>query len=331
MDWYIWLGVVAAVLGILSAVDHWLRPVFRPFFLHLFKRDRKPPESASTIDKRPLPQKLINGEKSLISLHIPMPNADFKHIEVTVTVEYVDGLPEAELPIREIFNQARALKHSGKYVQATEFFQKCLKSARFPEQKFALYNEIGNCYLFLFRYNQARANYNKAIKLANKVNDQEGLGTALLNCGVVYMRQNKLNEALTYFENALRISREGNDKFREARTLNNLGTIYKNKGELDKALHSYETALEITKSIGDKEVEGCSLVNIGSIYYRRLFDDTSDQKEELEKPIEYYEQALNIFREIGNAEYEAIALAKKVLYILSKVNIKKRWISIIQH
>ena len=146
MTWWIWLGIVAAVVTILLAIDHWFRPVFRVLFLRLFKRGREHPPSAETMIEVPLPKGSKVWKGTSLKLQIPMPPANIHRMEISVAVEYVDGLPTAEQNIRKRFNAAMELKSNREYHKALEIFEECLNLVSFPEQTIALFNQIGDCY-----------------------------------------------------------------------------------------------------------------------------------------------------------------------------------------
>jgi tetratricopeptide (TPR) repeat protein len=300
MDWWVWLGIIAAIIGILSAIDRWFRPLFRPLLSRIFKRGgASSPKSIKNKDI--LPSDQMGGSKEVpISLFVPEQPAGIKRIAISATIEYVDGLPTAHLGVRKLFEQARELKNKKEYKKAVLLFEECLELAYSPEQRVALYNQIGRCYWYLSRYDQATNYYKRAKKLAAKVEDKEGLKAALWNLGATYRRKGKNDEAIQCFNNAIKILRDIGGTEEQAILMVNMGNAYEDQGKLQKALTCFKDALALAQKIEEKEGEGYALYFLGGYYYT--------YQHEVERPLDYFGKAHRIFKETQNKEYEARVL-----------------------
>jgi len=240
MDWWAWLGIAAAIIGILWAVDAWLlpEPKIRPFILRLFGKGEKP--------SPPVP---IQESSQPATIQIQPPPSGTGRTVVTVTVDYVDGLPQAPPQIRDPFEQAYSLMQSCQYQKAIELFEACFQPEATPSHRTALHILLGNCFMGLSELEEAEGHYRQAESLARKESDREGRAAALGNMGIVYEIRGELDRALEHHKQALRIHRDTGNREGEASALGNMGIVYEIRGELDRALTRWST-LQISHRFG---------------------------------------------------------------------------------
>ena len=269
MDWA--AALATAVGGVILRALGWLWRCLR----------RKP------ADPKPGPTMVIP---------VPPPPPGTTHAEYRITVDYVDGLPQAIPEIRDPFEEARRLQKEHKYAEAIKLFETCFQEETTASQRTALHILIGNCFLLQSELEEAEGHYRQAETAAKNAGEPEDLAAALGNMGVIYGQKGELDEALSQFERTLKIDREIGNRLGEANQLGNMGIVYRRKGELDKALSHYEQALKIDREIGNRLGEANALGNTGNV---------CTMKGELDKALSYYEQALKIDREIGNRLGEA--------------------------
>ncbi len=243
-----------------------------------------------------------------MSLKIPAPDRYIKKLNISVTIEYVDGSPVSEKELRDRFKKATDLKRIQRYVEAIELYKESMKFTASSEQEIALLTQIGNCYFDIFENTKAREYYGEAVKLANKVKDEKGLESALINLGAVNSLTHKLSEAMSCFKQALEINKKTKDNNIKAKILLNIGHIYQIQDKRKKALAVFRNVIRMNRNIGDKEIEGFAYYYIGSCYYW----------ENQEKSLKYHKRALELFREIGKMKEEAAVLdAMGITYFIS--------------
>jgi len=146
------------------------------------------------------------------------------------------------------------------------------------------YGNLGSYYLNKDD-NKALKYFNKSLKISKKVNNKEGIATALNNMGIIYHNIGDIPKALEYFNKSLRIQEEIGDLYGVSWTLNNIGYIYENQYDVDKAKEYYNKALKNSENLNDRAGIVYSLNNIGYVY---------EKENKLIKALEYYNNALKI-------------------------------------
>lgn len=111
--------------------------------------------------------------------------------------------------------------------------------------------------------------YEKALELANQLNDQYSLVQSLVGIGNAYADLDEFDEALKQYFEALKIAEENNYSDYMVALYNNLGEVYKNFKAYDKALEHYQLALHFVDDLMlEKNPAIYSILkqNIGEIY-----------------------------------------------------------------
>jgi two-component system, NarL family, sensor kinase len=106
----------------------------------------------------------------------------------------------------------------------------------------------------------------KALRIREKNKDERGLATTYNDIGVIYKVLNKYDEALKYYTKSNEICRKINLSKGISMTYNNIGTIYRAKVKPDSALIYYQLALKEAEKTGDGYSISTCLSNIGDIY-----------------------------------------------------------------
>ncbi|MDW8013622.1 MAG: tetratricopeptide repeat protein, partial [Archaeoglobaceae archaeon] len=119
--------------------------------------------------------------------------------------------------------------------------------------KFDLFNANIAKAIEYFDLDLALELHKRNLEFFRKLDDKEGIATALHNIGMIYQLRGEYDLALKCYNEALEIGREIKDKEGIAGTLNNIGVIYKDRGEYDLALKYYNEVLQIFREIGYKE------------------------------------------------------------------------------
>ncbi len=133
----------------------------------------------------------------------------------------------------------------------------------------------------------------EALNIAQDIDYQKGIATAMNNMGVAYKNQGIFDKSLKFYIEALEINREINNKEGIANALNNIGTIYSLKYDHERALDYFKEALGIYENLGNEDRISGGLNNIGNVY--------SDLKR-YDEALEYYNRALEISEKNGNVK-----------------------------
>jgi predicted ATPase/DNA-binding SARP family transcriptional activator/Tfp pilus assembly protein PilF len=179
----------------------------------------------------------------------------------------------------------RALWCQGDYTAARSQFESALGLAQDTANWFRLQPEssiesphlvqvgalrnLGNVFLYQGDYARARAYYEQALHISQKIGDQQVKGRILSNLGLVSTYQGDFGAAGFYYEQTLRTSREIGDLWSEGTVISNLGLLSNLQGDFAKARTYYEQGLRINRDLGDQRVEGIVLSNLGLLCHRQ--------------------------------------------------------------
>jgi len=204
--------------------------------------------------------------------------------------EYLDGLAQSEPAVRQPFERGLASMQAYNWEQAVELFWEAMLGARGGEL-IALLNLTGICRYTQGRLNDARANFEQALRLAEQFRDEPGKAPALGNIGVVWHDLGELDRALYYKEQALAKAHQLGDQWAEAIYLANIGNIWHDKGDLDKALEYHEQAFRLSRDLGDKWGVASDLASMASVFR---------DKGVFGQAFKYDQEALALARKIGH-------------------------------
>lgn len=154
------------------------------------------------------------------------------------------------------------------------------------------YNNRGNLYAELGKYDLALADYNQAISL----NPQTPI---YINRAILYRELGEYNLAFTNYDQALQVSQKNRNRLEEATTLNNLGMLYTALGRPKQALDNFNKAFYIFEEIGDRINQQYTLNQIALTYY---------ELGTKEKSLDYFQQVLTIAQEQNDTVAEGITL-----------------------
>ncbi len=205
-------------------------------------------------------------------------------------LEYLDGLPQADDPVRVPFEKGYAAMKACRWDEAIGYFRQALKHAS-GRQLVALFNLIGLCHDTPGRWDKAVASYEESARLAEEFEDREGRAIALHNLGIILQNRGQYDKARELYEQSLKLNRELGDKNGIAQTLHQLGMIHQDQGEYDKARELCEQSLTIAKELGDKSGIAITLHQLGIFHH---------QQGEYDKAQEMYEQSLKLKRVLGD-------------------------------
>ncbi|MBE9224099.1 tetratricopeptide repeat protein [Phormidium sp. LEGE 05292] len=152
-------------------------------------------------------------------------------------------------------------------------------------------NRLGQTYLALEQYQKAEESYNKALHIANEINNPIEKLLALCGLGNIRLRQNDCHSAKTYHEESEKIlCKDTNEKQKRI--------IFQSKGNLcqalkqhNQAINYYEMSLNISNKINDRRGAATALFSLGKNY---------NFIGEMEKAISFYLESLEIYYEIDD-------------------------------
>jgi len=188
------------------------------------------------------------------------------------------------------------------FKNARDYFQKALEiSSKFEDRTsmIEILNTLGQINAATGNYQIAKTQLRQALAMVQEISNSEFNRAIINNLGQLYSEQANYKKALEYFLKSLENSVKTTDLNGEAIVLNNIGQIQMALGDYKKALEFQNRSLRIRRDLGDKKGESITLNNISQIY---------DTIGEYQRALEYLEQSLNIKRQIGDKLGESIVL-----------------------
>ena len=145
--------------------------------------------------------------------------------------------PAASATVTELEQRGDTLRAEKSYLDALDYYRAAV--AKEPKNA-RLFNKIGINELQMARFNEARKDFERAIKIDRQFAD------AYNNLGVIYYLQKKYAKAIKEYEAAIKL-REDFGSF-----YSNLGAAYFSKKEFEKASLAYNQALRIDPDIFER-------------------------------------------------------------------------------
>ena len=140
---------------------------------------------------------------------------------------------------------------------------------------------------------------NRALTLANLLNNREEQATILQATGVAYRVMNRPQDALKNYQDSLDIKRQIGDKRGIAASLNEMANADSLLGKTDAALASYNEALKIRREIGDKRGMVDTLSDLAGFYLDSSQPDPA---------LKLYKEAAQTYRDLGDEANLALIL-----------------------
>ncbi|MEM6297243.1 MAG: tetratricopeptide repeat protein [Bacteroidota bacterium] len=140
---------------------------------------------------------------------------------------------------------------------------------------------------------ESKTYLDKALKLAQKLQNTEGLAISYYKLGVFNRDEKNYAEALSAFRQALPYHEELGNLEEQADIHNQIGIIFDSRGAQSKALQSYLTAQRIVEKLENSVVLAHLRDNIG-VLYSKLGDE--------EKALELYRQNLTTYEKLDQQE-----------------------------
>ncbi|MGH1364431.1 MAG: tetratricopeptide repeat protein [Calditrichia bacterium] len=172
---------------------------------------------------------------------------------------------------------ADALYYTGKYVEAESLLTVTLKyagnnrlSEYSPKKHCEVLNLLGKIQRRLRKDEEAMLLYEKALQLAEAVDDMDQRLTSMNNLATSYSRSGRLEEAEQMYNELMPLAKEYHGEYHPqiAIVANNLGALYRRTGRLDEAKKLYEESLWRRERIyGDNHPGLClALSNLAGLH-----------------------------------------------------------------
>jgi len=158
---------------------------------------------------------------------------------------------------------------------------------------------IGNVHDRHGQYNEALKEYEYSQDVFRELGDREGLAGSLHGIGNLYLRWGRYAEAMAAYEKALSMFEEVGDHRGVAGTVGQMGVVYDSQGQYTEALNQYENALRVFEELEDRAGAAIFLHRIGNV---RCIQGQHTEG------LNAFERALSIAEELGDRTEEAAAL-----------------------
>ena len=116
-------------------------------------------------------------------------------------------------------------------------------------------------------YAQALRISQLAVRIAEKIEDQVGMGNALSDLGFIYNLQNRQDEALDCLQKSLAIFEKTADEKGKTRALFRIRLTHESQGRFEQALEYYDKSLAISLKTEDRNTTALIFNNMGNVHY----------------------------------------------------------------
>jgi len=184
-----------------------------------------------------------NAFKSrLINPNITITNAK-KALQLSIKLNYINGIAESY----RVIGVGNSYKNSidisiENYLNALSYFKK----SKNLEGEAKVYNNIGNLYRDI-DLKKSLENFNKSLKIAEKLNNQNLLAGIYLNIGSANQQNKNYTKALSDYKKSLSMFITLNNKLGIIQSNQNMGVLYLNLGDYEKAEVHLSDALKNAK------------------------------------------------------------------------------------
>ena len=164
-----------------------------------------------------------------------------------------------------------------------------------------MYYRYGMMFSMQNKFDTSHQFYNKALLIAQRLNDKDLQSTIYQNDAIAYQQQSNYPQALKNYQNALDASEQINDEEGEAYIYLNIGITYNTLGDNIRSEQSYLKAIGLAKKLDLKNVLAYSYSNLASLY-----GGLGNYSKEYEAGI----KAASLGREIRDQGIEATSLSR---------------------
>jgi CHAT domain-containing protein len=153
------------------------------------------------------------------------------------------------------------------------------------------YKNIGMCLIYLEEPNEALHHWNKALQIAEEVEDVVNQIDLVNKLGALFEQHGEPHRAIACLNKLLQIHAEQGDKDSELAVLGSLASISYETEDYEMAVKHYEEILERAEALGDRELIGKVYSNLGTAH---------QELENVEEAQNYYQKSLDIALEVDD-------------------------------
>jgi DNA-binding SARP family transcriptional activator len=170
-----------------------------------------------------------------------------------------------------------------------------------PDARGLAHRQYARACTRLGRFDDAHAQYSRALALYVSVGDLAGQANTHNNIAILWERQGEPARGLDHARQAFELFRAAGHLIGQAKALNNTGWFQAQLGNYPLALDACREALDLHVELGNPYGQAGTLDSLGYIHHQ-----TGDYPEALA----CYGRALSLHRELGDRYYEADSLAR---------------------
>lgn len=130
-------------------------------------------------------------------------------------------------------------------------------------------SQLGLLYMIQGEFQKALSYSEESLLYFKKENDSKGIADAQYNIAGVYYKTDNYYLGLHYLLDCLSIYRNLKDLYNEARVLKSMGTIYEYLGDLDNAVDSYLKCIDVGQLAKDPNLESNAYNPLSGVYLKR--------------------------------------------------------------
>jgi predicted ATPase/predicted negative regulator of RcsB-dependent stress response len=131
-----------------------------------------------------------------------------------------------------------------------------------------LNNGVGSMYWVMGHFDSAQVYYERHLALSRELDDLMGVGSALMNLGLVAMHRGEYPLARSRMEESITLIRKYGDRNILATPLSNLAIVAKDMGELDYAFRLLEESYGLNKELNNRRGMAATLILRGNLERR---------------------------------------------------------------
>ncbi|RLD59647.1 MAG: hypothetical protein DRJ05_06100 [Bacteroidetes bacterium] len=180
------------------------------------------------------------------------------------------------------------------YTESKEYADKALelsKAIDFEKGMLEAYTNIGYCYSYTVDNALALESLDKALHLANKLNDMKQKVIIFNYYYLLYNKIDSYDKAAEYAFKALDVAESIDFDAGIAALYINIGNLYLNQLNYEKSKKYFLQALEIAEKINHRKKIAIININLGTIFF---------DKGNFEEALDYYHKAMDTYQELEN-------------------------------
>ncbi|MEX1002374.1 MAG: tetratricopeptide repeat protein [Crocinitomicaceae bacterium] len=159
------------------------------------------------------------------------------------------------------------------------------------EQVFDACYLVADSYYLLGDLKMSQLYYNRSLKIAEELDDDDKRASAYLGIGTTYSDMGESDKGLDYLKKSLDIRERKGDKEAVANVLNNIAVLFSNQGNYNMAIKYMSKVVAIDREREDSISMGISYSNLGAFHYYNNNNDSA---------LYYHQLALKIRTGLGD-------------------------------